>query len=224
VNVGKVLLLVFGVIILLGGCGLLFGGGVLVWAYHAPTDPEGYVSSGQVDIERSSYAVVTGPVELDEEGLAMLEWLGLSAIKVEGSSNDPSKQIFIGVAQASDLQHFLDDVSYDELTRVTHWLSFRGVRYFHHPGDSEPPTPLIHSFWQSSVHGPGVQDLEWEPEPGSHALVLMNDDASPGLDMTVQFQVQVPVVVFALGVALLVGGTVALILGIVMVYFAVRKP
>lgn len=223
-SAGKIVLLVFGVLVLLGAVGLLFGGGVLVWAYHAPTDSEGFVSTGPVEIERASHAVVTGPVDLDEDALAVLDWMGFGAVRLVGSSNDPSRHIFMGIGRESDVEAYLSDADYDEMTQVTHWLSFRRVEYTNHPGNSEPAAPASETFWTVSEHGAGTQTLEWEPEEGRHSLVLMNADASAGVDLSVAFKIQVPVIVFAIGVALLAGGTVALILGILMVYFAVRRP
>ena len=224
-TIGRILLIIFGVLFVLGGIGLTFGGSILVWAYHSPTDEEGFVSFGPVQIERDSYAVVTGPVDIDEEAMEVLDWLGLGPVKVRGSSNDPEKDIFIGVASKGQVESYLEDVNYDELTRVTHWLSFHKAEYTNHPGDSAPAPPIVLSFWSQPLEsGPGTQTLEWEPAPGRHALVLMNDDGSQGIDFDVEFMVQVPVVVFGLGVGFIVAGVVGLLLGVVMIYFAVRRP
>lgn len=224
-SAAKILLLIFGVLFLLGGIALTFGGSVLVWAYHSPTDNEGFVSSGSVDIERDSYAIITGPVDIDEEAMEALDWLNLGPVKIEGSSEDPTKEIFMGVASEEDVESYLDDVNHDELTRVTHWLSFRRAEYTNHPGDSEPAPPVDQDFWiDSPVTGSGTQVLEWEPEAGSYQLVIMNHDGSEGLDLNMKFMVQVPVIVFGLGVGFIVAGVVALLLGVLMIYFSVRRP
>jgi hypothetical protein len=131
--------------------------------------------------------------------------------------------LFIGVADESSLDAYLHNIEYDELTRVTHWLSFRDLKYDRHSGTGEPPSPLVHSFWIISRNGPGTQGIEWEPVEGSYSLVFMNSDGSSGIDMNAVFKVQVPTIVFALGVGLLVAGTVTLLTGIVMVYFGARK-
>ena len=219
----KIIFLVFGIFILLVAVALLIGGGALTWIYHGATDSEGFIGSGPIIIEKGSHAIVTGPVDIEEEAITFLNWLGLDTVRVKGSSNDPSKHIFIGIAGAHNVYNYLREVEYDELNQITRWLSFRKVEYTNHPGNSEPATPLVHSFWTAFVHGPGTQILEWDPVAGSHAIVLMNDDGSAGIDINVVLMARIPTIVLALGVAFLVGGMIALFMGIATVYFAVRR-
>ena len=143
---------------------------------------------------------------------------------VEGSNDDPSKQIFIAVSEDSDLKAYLSGVDYDEMDLVGRgWLSSLTAVYTNHPGSSAPATPASQTFWTESAHGAGTQTLEWETEVGSHSMVLMNDDGSSGVDLSVVFKAKIPSV-FGLSVGLLIGGVVVLVAGGFMVYLAVRRP
>lgn len=223
-SVGKILLLVFGIIILLISVGLIFSGGSLLWLERTHTD-EGFITSDVIQIDRDSHAVVTGPIEIDEVALDVLDWLGIAtAFGLEGSNNDPKKQIFLGVADASDVDSYLSDVEYDEIDfEYRGWLSFQRVDYINNPGALEPAAPTSKGFWSASEHGAGTQTIEWETEVGRHSIVLMNDDGSAGLDLSVIFKVKVPGSLFAISVGLLVGGIAVLLLGGFMIFLAVRR-
>jgi len=225
VSAGKILLLVFGIIIVLVAVGLAFGGGTLLWLERTHTD-EGFIASDPIHIERdSSYAVVTGPIDIDEVALDVLDWLGIAtSFVVEGSNNDLDKNIFIGVAEESDLDDYLNDVAYDEMTFADiGWLTFEEVDYTNHPGSSEPDEdPVSKDIWRVSEHGAGTQTMEWETEVGSHSIVLMNDDGSAGVDLDAVFKVKVGSLL-GISVGLLVGGIVVLLLGAFMIVLAVRR-
>jgi hypothetical protein len=225
VSTGKIVLLVFGIIFLLVSVGLLLGGAALVWANSSLTDSEGFFTTEVRQIERDSYAIVTEPVDIDlEAGWHWgwhWDWSNFVTFKVEGYNNNPSKQIFIGVAEESDVRAYLSGVEYDEITEWS--IHPYRVEYTHHLGGSVPTAPTTQTFWAESAHGAGTQTLEWEPETGNWMLVLMNDDGSAGVSLSGAVGVKVPWL-FGIGVGFLVGGIAVLIIGIVMVYFAVRRP
>ncbi len=224
-SAGKIVLLVFGVIIVVVAVGLVFGGGSLMWLERTHGDGEGFLASDTIDIERNSYAVVTGPIELDDVALDVLDWMGIAtAFGVEASNNDPSKQIFLGIAEESDVESYLDDVTYDEMTLADGCcLSFR-PSYTTHAGTSQPGAPASQDFWSVRALGDGTQAIEWETEVGSYSIVLMNGDGSAGLDLDAVFKVKVPDSLFAISLGLLVGGILALLLGTFMIIWAVRRP
>ena len=60
-SAGKIILLIFGVLVVLGAVALLFGGGALIWANSALTDSEGFFTTKEVELETDSYAIVTEP-------------------------------------------------------------------------------------------------------------------------------------------------------------------
>ncbi|MFC2062363.1 DUF4870 domain-containing protein [Chloroflexota bacterium] len=221
-SIGKILLLVFGVIVLLISIGLLVGGGALLWAENTIKDSEGFYSTKTIKIEKDSYAIVTGPADIDIDAGWDWGWdLGnLATFKIEGLNNDPSKQIFIGVARVSDIDSYLSGVDYDEIKRLHIYPD--SVDYQNHPGSIVPEDPTSQTFWTESTYGTGTQILEWVLEPGSHSLVLMNDDGSAGVDMGIVLGAKVPLLL-GVGVGLLVGGILALGISILMIYFSARR-
>ena len=224
-SAGKIVLLVFGVIVVLISFGLLAGGGALIWVDATHVDDEEFINSDTINIERDTHAVITGPIDIDEEALRVVNWMGIiTDFEIEGRSNDSSKGIFIGVADESDVEAYLSNVAYDEMTFIDFgWqLSIDDISYTKHPGNSIPVAPTSKTFWTASSHGTGTQTMAWETEAGRHSIVLMNDDGSAGVDLSVIYKVKIPSI-FGLSVGLLVGGIVVLIAGGFMVYFAVRR-
>lgn len=224
----RILLLVFGGILLLLALPLLVGGGGLFALNAAFADSEGFIATKSRQLERDSYAVVFQHIDINLGEVAG-EW-GVwrpspgdyVTIKITGSSNDPSKNVFIGIAEASDVETYLTDVRYHEITSFS--LSPSGsfdVEYETHSGDTAPSDPSSQVFWTASEHGAGTQTLMWSPETGSYWIVLMNEDGSTGVDLTVSLGAKVPLI-FTIGVVLLGGGVVALVIGVALIYAGAR--
>jgi hypothetical protein len=219
-SAGKIILLVFGIIIMVAALGLVIAGGGVLWVNGALTDDDGYFTTKTLSVDRSSYAVITEPADVDLGSAWVWDWGNLVKFKVEGENDDRSKGIFIGVADEWDLDNYLRDVEYDEIIDFS--IGPDRLRYRNHPGSSTAETPAAQTFWSETAYGSGEQTLEWELESGTWSLVLMNEDGSEGVDLSVVLGVKVPWL-FGTGVGLLVGGVVGLIVGFVMIYLAVRK-
>lgn len=224
-SAGKIILLIFGIIGLLISIGLLVGGGTLLWVDSTIKDSEGFYTTKTIEIVKDSHAIVTGPANIDVETGSDWGWgwdLGdLVTFKVEGSNNDLSKQIFIGVAKESDIDAYLEGVNHDEVTDLN--IYPYSVDYRHYSGTTLPGSPTSQTFWAESIYGVGTHTLEWELEPGSYSLVLMNEDGSSGIDMDIVLGAKVPLLL-GIGIGLLVGGIVALSVSVIMIYLAARRP
>lgn len=218
---GKALLLIFGIIVIVISLGLVVVGSGVLWANSALTDDDGYFTTKifRHELDKDSYAIVSEPAELNVGHAWVWDWGRLATFKVEGWNDDVSKGIFIGVAEESDLRAYLEDVEYDEV--IDFQINPDELRYTHHLGSSEPEPPTSKTFWAESVYGTASQTLRWDLESGTWVLVIMNDDGSAGLDLSVQLGAKVPWL-FSVGLGFLIVGVVLLVLGIVMVYFAVR--
>lgn len=225
---GRILLLLFGILLLLGAFPLIIGGGILLWVEISLTDGEGYISTSAYQLESDSYAIVTEPARVDlDEGWSwgwgwFRSWdLGdLVTLKIEGTNNNP-KGIFIGVAEAEESawQEYISDVEYDEIIQFS--FSPYEVDYQNHPGSSEPEAPASQTFWKDKAFGTGTQDLEWKLETGTYSMVLMNQDGSRDVDADISLGVNIPLI-FGFGVGLLVGGVVAITIGILAIIFSLR--
>ena len=228
-SIGRIILLIFGILLILGSIPLLVGGGTLLWADMVWTDDDGFIATETDRLERDSYAIVTesADIDIDDEWHWGWGWRGdwdlgdLVTFKVEGSNNDDSKGIFIGVAQESDLIGYLSDVEYDEIIHFRIHSHGFDVDYKNHPGKSSPTAPASETFWMESTSGTGTQVLEWELETGTYSLVLMNEDGSRDVDLDISVGVKAPWI-FGVGIGFVVGGIVALIVGILMVISALR--
>ena len=224
---GRIILLIFGLLILLASLPLLIGGGSILGVNAFLPDDDGFFTSGDHRLDRDSYAMVTESADIDfgEEWDGGWGWCGdwdsgdFVTIKIEGKNNDSSKGIFIGIADESDWEAYLNDVEYDEITDIS--LDPFKVEYKNHAGNSSPAAPTSQTFWIEEVYGTGLQILEWELEMGTYSVILMNDDGSRGVDADVAVGARVPWL-FGLGVGLVVGGVAALIIGILMVIFSLR--
>ena len=219
-SAGKIVLLVFGAIILLVALALIAGGGALVWLDEAHSDSEGFITTDTIHLERASYAITTKTAEIDIESGWFVDRHDIATIKVQASSEDNSKQIFIGIADEADVQAYLHGVNYDKI-RDFRIHPFR-VYYTNHPGSSAPAAPTSQPFWVISEYGPGTQTLEWEVETGDWVLVVMNADGSAGVDVSGSVGIDVPWI-FWVGVGLIVGGIVLLIIGVGLVLLGTRR-
>jgi hypothetical protein len=219
-SAGRIVLLVFGAIILLVALALIAAGGALVWLDKAHSDSEGFITTDTIHLDRASYAITTHPAEMDLES----GWFGdthhIATIKVQASSENSSKEIFIGIADEADVRAYLSGVNYDEIKEFR-IHPFR-VYYTNHPGNSAPAAPTSQTFWVVSEHGSGNQTLEWELETGDWVMVLMNADGSAGVDVSGAIGVKAPWV-FWVGLGLLIGGIVLLIIGVGLVLLATRR-
>jgi hypothetical protein len=110
-------------------------------------------------------------------------------------------------------------VAYDEVTDVD-YDPFR-VTYAARRGVRTPALPAQQDFWAARVSGPGEQTLDWELEGGSWSLVVMNADAAPVVAADLQFGVKIKILL-GLGIGLLVGGLIALGIGVTMIVFGAR--
>ncbi|OGO02402.1 MAG: hypothetical protein A2Y59_00685 [Chloroflexi bacterium RBG_13_52_14] len=222
---GRIVALVFGVIILLISLGLLFGGGVLLWVDSSLKDDDGYITTRTVHLDKSSYAITTYPADIDLSMAWLLDVNELITIKVEGSNNNSAKGIFIGIADEDAVKGYLEDVEYDEVVHfrlhATDWYYGSDLDYRNHLGDAVPAAPTSETFWQESAHGKGTKTIKWDLETGNWVLVVMNEDGSLGVDVDVALGVKVPLI-FGMGLGLLIGGIVALIIAVLMIYFSVR--
>lgn len=225
----RILPLVFGGIILLVAMGLVVGGGALLWVNTSLIDNEDFITTQSYPLERDSYALAFQQLNIDVDEVvgAWGVWKpspsDLVTIKLTVSSNDPSKNVFLGIGDETDVEAYLFDVYYDEITNFsispTHSLS---VEFTPHPGDSVTSEPTSQTFWTVSTHGAGTQTLEWSPEEGDYWFVLMNEDGSAGVDMNITFGVKIPLL-STIGIALLIGGVIALIIGGFLVYLGIRR-
>lgn len=227
VHIGVVLI---AVVLLITAFGLVMGGTSLRSIQYIMTDDEGYIMSKTRRIDVSSYGVVVEDMDIDIDPVA-LRWFersgGFLSFKVITESNDPTKEIFVGVARVADAYSYIEPLEYHNIENMDFgWdqgTSGTGqLQFILHPGDAPVAPPTVHSWWV--VHGAasGSQTIVWEPEAGNYYLVLMNADGSRGVDADVKLGVEIPFF-GGLGNILVVAGLFVGGIGVLMLYFTLRR-
>ena len=229
-NIGRVLMVLFGVMIILVSLGMMAGGAGILTIESTFTDEAGYLVSHIVNLETDSYALVSPsvPIDLNIPNSWLIpqvdDWL---SVKIIASNNNLGKPLFIAVANSGDLDSYLDDVAYTTVSNIRYSYDpneepYEDIRYTHHSGGAPSINPNGVYFWDVTESGLGAQELKWTPISGEYVLVGMNADGSKGLDVNVQFGVKLPVVIRNIGYGLIAGGLIILLIGLFVIN-AVRR-
>src|SRR5262249_12981155 len=86
-------------------------------------------------------------------------------------------------------------------------------------GQAVPPPPDQQTFWVAKASGSGTQTVDWSIEPGTWAVVIMNADASPGVDVQGRGSLKIGavtpimIVLGVIGLGLIAGGIWVLLVG-----------
>jgi hypothetical protein len=201
-------------IILMTGLGLLLGGFSVRTVQSNFVDSEGFIMSRPTDLTVDSYAIVQKAVDINIDPAHIYIWtpnLGdLVQLKIVATNNDPSKEVFIGIADATDASGYLSETNYHEVDELS-WdynpqrETQPRIVYNERSGGTPRGAPVIHSFWSAHVTGPGTQTLTWEPELGNYWIVGMNADGSMDVDIEVQMGARLPILRTIGGILLAVG-------------------
>jgi Domain of unknown function (DUF4389) len=173
-TVGKVVLIVVGVITGLLAFGFLAGGCALIAVDQTQRDDDGYLMSPSVEFSTPTYAIVSESAELDTNGAEWALNTFLGTVRIRSESVRP---VFVGIGPAADVDRYLARVERDEVTD----LGDRHPNYSHRPGGKPSAPPASRTFWVASATGAGEQTLDWDPQDGDWRAIVMNADASRGV-------------------------------------------
>jgi hypothetical protein len=221
-GVERIMALFFGFILLAVSFGLLVGGGSIMWVNGRLRDADGFLMSHEADFQVDSYALVQRGLDIDVDvNIPPQLWTpnpgDWVTLRLVATSNDPSKEVFIGVALEANAEVYLGDAEFDEIAGFS-WSynpwreSQPDVSYSTHPGSAPAGPPVVHSFWVAHATGAGTQTLEWEPEYGDYWVVVMNADGSADVDVEAQLGARIPIL-RNIGNGLFLGGLVLLFIG-----------
>lgn len=221
-SAGRIVLLIFGVLFILGALlGMLAGGGV-IWASQYHKDSEGFHATDPMEIRSAAFAVTSDTIEVDRGASEALNWLGMDRIKVVAENDDPDQPVFIGIADSRDVYAYLSDVKYDEITSLEVFNSSFDLES--RPGNTQPEAPGLQDFWLEESEGTGAREIVFDLEEGEYTILAMNADASGGIEMEAVFGIKSSGVVTLIGVGFLVVAVMLLAGGIIMVVFGARSP
>ena len=233
-NVGRILAVFFGGLMILVSLGLLVGGGAVIWVQSTFSDSEGFLISREVRLQSDSFAMVLHEVDVNiDVDIPANVWTpkpgDFVTVKLVGRSNDPSKEVFMGIARDTDASGYLKSVEYDRVNIDPSWddKSWRGVWFSvsqsNHPGVAPSQAPTSLTFWEASATGSGTQTLLWDPDAGSFWVVVMNADGSADVDLDMQLGVKIPIL-STIGSGLLAGGFITLAVGGLIIYYGAFRP
>jgi Domain of unknown function (DUF4389) len=213
---GRVVMLVLGTLSALLGLGLLAGAGAAGWANYQQRD-NGYFTTPPGRFAADSYALTSprlGVMTQDRFSDPAPVYVPDSSIVIRGSTTDPAKQIFIGVAPQAAVASYLADVKHSEVTEVR-FSPFR-AQYVAVPGSRLPPPPAAQGFWTASATGPGAQELKWDLRSGNWAVLIMNADASTPIAVDLQAGARSGLL-WPIFLGLLIGGLLLLAVGVPLI-------
>ena len=199
--------------------GLLAAGGLLLWG-DSQKDDQGFLSTRTERFATNTYAMTTDNLDIDLDGA---DWLldrdrfG----KVRLTVNPDSKPVFVGVARTSDVTRYLDDTSH-ELVEDVDFSPF-SADYRRLDGQAKPDAPTNHRFWTASTEGTDRQTLTWDVEDGDWSIVVMNADASRGVDVGVKAGAELGFLNGA-GWGAIISGLVVLSFAALLAFLGIRQP
>jgi hypothetical protein len=206
---GSISMLVLGILLSILGLAAVAGGAVASVVGSAQGD--GYLNSGTARFSVGSLALTSPRLDAMGEGTPARLPFDVGTLRLRATAVDPGKAVFIGIASQADADRYLSGVHHSELLDVQR-SPFR-AEYRDIPGTDVPTLPAGQTFWKASASGPGQQELTWNLAAGSWTIVLMNADASPGVDAQLQAGFRSDLIRPA-ATGLLVGGIAALVIGV----------
>jgi hypothetical protein len=209
-SAGAVAAIVAGSVVGLLSIGLLAGGGALIWGKAAKQDSAGYFTTHKHHFGASSYALTQDKIEIGN-----VHWLSIRpTFRVRATSDKP---VFVGIARTADVNRYLSSVAHAE-TKNLEYDPFR-VDYRTIGGTQAPAAPSTRHFWAATATGTHDVAVNWRLEKGKWSVVVMNADASRGVNANVDVGAKVPHLgaiiagLFAAGGALLAAAAALILLG-----------
>ena len=218
-KVGRIVMIVVGALLALLGFGLLAGSTVGVLAY-ATQRSDGYFRTGEVRLATATYAITSDRVDLESDP-GDADWLidrgALGSVRLSIDPGESGTPVFAGIGPSAAVAAYLAGVSHDVIRDFE--LSPDRVLYRRVPGEATPTAPEDQPFWVAQVTAVQADELTWEVDSGDWTVVLMNADASRGVDVDARMGIKVDwllpalIGIAALGLVLLAGGAVLVIVG-----------
>ena len=208
-------MVIYGLLFGLVGLPLLLGGAAAVTAQVALRDADGYYTSPVYRLSTASDAVVLDNIDLDFDATSLRpdRWAATARIATHGTDDRP---VFVGIAARAEVDAYLTGVAHERVADVRRArLDTRSI-----PGSARAGSPTDQSFWVASAAGSGRQEITWPVQDGRWAVVVMNADATPGVDVTTSAAVHIPHLP-EVAVVALIAGALAL-LGCIAAALSVR--
>ena len=136
------------------------------------------------------------------------------SVLLRGSTTDPGKEIFIGIAPRADVAAYLAGVRRNRNRRRQVQPLPRAV-----PRSGRLPGPVQSGAAEllgRDCHRPGEQELTWDLRSGAWAVVVMNADATSPVSVNLQAGARTDLLL-PVFIGLLIGGLVMLLIGVPLI-------
>jgi hypothetical protein len=191
-------------------------GGLALWG-DSKKDDDGYLSTGTDRYHTTTNSLSTDDLNFD----GVYPGFGGDAfgkVRLQATSRD-GKPVFVGVARTDDVDRYLGDTRHTDITDVDYDPFAPSYRDF---DGAAPARPADQDIWVASAHGGGKRTLDWKVRDGDYSVVVMNEDASAGVDAGVKAGAKVSFL-DDLGWGLLGGGLLVLAAGGALIAGGVRS-
>jgi hypothetical protein len=210
---GRVALLAVGSFLGLVSLGVIAAGaGALVIDWTQRDD--GFVTSPRHTYSTPTYALVSETADLDGPAWAWQDLVG--TVRIQGRSDEP---VFLGIGPSAEVERYLADVGHEIVHDIGH---SRGDDDDRRPGGAPATPPGRQDFWAASAQGTGRVNLDWDPENGHWAVVVMNADGSRDVDATLSIGAELDALAWV-GAALLGAGVLLALLAAALIYASLPK-
>jgi hypothetical protein len=179
-SAGSIAMLMVGLLLFLIGLAPLIGGAAL-GGVLAQQNAGGFLTAPAVAIAADSYALTSPDVEIASDVPQLPFDIGTVQLTARGSSGS---EIFVGLARQVDVERYLAGVHHTEVVEVSPGSQVTRLRDL--PGTVTPDLPGNEDFWVESSTGTGRAELQARIESGDWAVVVMNADASAGVQVVLQ--------------------------------------
>lgn len=188
-------------------------GGVAVWAW---VGPDGSFTLPDARAVGDGKALVFDDIDIDRH----LPTSGNLATTLQLSVRGSGEDVFVGVGPSARVARYLRGVPVDRIVQVN-WPG--GVRTEAVAGSASPDgAPGTKSLWTAQAQGP-TPSIRWTLASGAWTVVIMNADASSGVDVTGSASITLPLL-GPIGTAVLVVGLALLVAGILLTISGAKTP
>ena len=158
-------------------------------------------------------ALVSSVAKIENSGDAGY-LLGSTRLEIEAAARSAGHGVFVGIAPAAAVDRYLAGADVDVVQDFD--LAPFTLTTDRRPGTATPAAPGAQDFWVARAEATtGAAALTWTVQDGDYRVVVMNADATPGIDVDGTFGVVIPRA-FALSMVVLVIGLVLGALGVVL--------
>jgi hypothetical protein len=207
----RIMLIVLGALLLVGGATTALAGGALM-AVFGSSDT---VRSGTERAATPTLGLVA-PMDTIQNTNGIATTVGKPSLSL--SAHGTGRDVFIGVGPAAAVDSYLAGAPVDRVTDLE-VDPFR-LTTDRQNGTTQPQAPATQKFWTAQASGPDPK-ITWKINDGSYRLVVMNSDASPDVAINGRFALTVPHL-FAIGTGILIAGIIAALIGLLLLVLGIR--